>query len=102
MNVLRKGMKVLTAVAVGGFVLASNVAHADLTAATSSGLSLGILGIPDDPMTTNVNEATGVHEIVGVVEKFRETIFLPLVILLLGISLAIMMYRRITTASGSR
>ena len=96
MNVLRKGMNVVTTMVLLGLVLVSNTVHAATTtmaAATSSGLDAGILGAAG-------GAGGGVNEIVAVVEKFRETIFLPLVILLLGISLAIMMYRRITGAAG--
>ena len=94
MNVLRKGMNVLTTVVLWGLVMVSNGVHAGMTAAVPSGLDLGILG------DATGGSETGVNEVVAVVEKFRETIFLPLVILLLGISLAIMMYRRITGAAG--
>ena len=93
MNVLRKGMKVLTTVALLGLVMVSNTVHAAMAAAGSSNLDLGILGAAG-------GAGGGVNEIVAVVTKFRETIFLPLVILLLGITLAIMMYRRITGAAG--
>ena len=62
--------------------------------ATAQNLGDAILG------SNSTGAETGIYEIVVLVESFREDIFLPMVILILGVTLAVIMYRKITGAAA--